>query len=406
VTIQLNSYPDRAALVILHPNYQRQLPLLSQIVKRMGVASVWIPLRHQQPNIEDFWAVLQQGFAAQYGLNLPAPGRSAQSAARAVLESLRPLGRFALIVEYEDTEEASAVREWIATLCDQMPAGCQIIMMGRRFPHGLFDDPLIRDRSALYPVDETTMLNDYVNGKETQPLLEVFACGQGRALVDGREINQWEGALPRNLFFYLIERGMATRDEIFGTFWPNLSKRDATNVFHVTKRKISELLNFDLTRYYLGFYQLEPNLNLRCDSMSFKEYVQKSAVVDDHTAADMLRKAITLYKGVFLESLTGQWVEERREDMRLTYVDALSSLARLEEKQNSPEVALGLYNRASMYQPHREDIARNIMRLFAHLGYPERALEVYARLERELKLRVNLAPDPRTVELARSIRQP
>ena len=40
---------------------------------------------------------------------------------------------------------------------------------------------------------------------------------------------------------------MVTRDEIFETFWPGLPTKEATNVFHVTKRKISERLGYELT---------------------------------------------------------------------------------------------------------------------------------------------------------------
>ena len=46
---------------------------------------------------------------------------------------------------------------------------------------------------------------------------------------------------------------MATRDDIFNTFWPSLSIKEATNVFHVTKRKVNEILGFE-TRYRVDNY--------------------------------------------------------------------------------------------------------------------------------------------------------
>ena len=41
----------------------------------------------------------------------------------------------------------------------------------------------------------------------------------------------------------------ATRADIFKEFWPGLPIKSATNVFHVTKRKIGERLGCDLTSY-------------------------------------------------------------------------------------------------------------------------------------------------------------
>ena len=54
--------------------------------------------------------------------------------------------------------------------------------------------------------------------------------------------------------------------------------------------------------------------------------------------------------------------------------------------------------------PHREDTARAIMTLYAQIGEPRKALEVYARLVDELKYNLSVSPDPHTVELADKIR--
>ena len=81
-----------------------------------------------------------------------------------------------------------------------------------------------------------------------KPQLEVYAFGRGHALVNGLPITNWDGALPRNLFFFFMDHPLVTRDEIFETFWPDLSVKEATNVFHVTKRKITERISMKISR--------------------------------------------------------------------------------------------------------------------------------------------------------------
>lgn len=107
-----------------------------------------------------------------------------------------------------------------------------------------------------------------------------------QVLVDGVAVNNWDGVIPREVFFIFIlfaavfnpervGRGL-TRDEIFTHIWPGLSVKDATNVFHVTKRKIAEVLSnaagreVMLTVYPVGHkeYYLHPSIELECDVLS------------------------------------------------------------------------------------------------------------------------------------------
>jgi DNA-binding SARP family transcriptional activator len=197
---------------------------------------------------------------------------------------------------------------------------------------------------------------------------------------------------------------MTTRDEIFGTFWPELSVRDATNVFHVTKRKISELLGFDLTVYGSGFYRVSPDVELAYDVVKFGEYAQNSAVEEDEAAIAMLERGIYLYRGQFLNDVDAKWVQNRREDLSDTHVEALFNLARLYEQRGDRDRALGLYSRALAVQPYREDIARAAMQIHKDMGHTERALEMYLNLVTNLKRVLNIDPDPQTTALAQQLR--
>jgi DNA-binding SARP family transcriptional activator len=400
------TFPDRAALVILHPNYANQHLLWSAFLDQKNCTPVYVALSTPHTDLRAFWELLATTLREQVNLALPPldSNASPQAAAKAFQKTLRPLGRYQLLIEAFDLADQEPVGLWINALLQELPEGCQIVLGGRRLPITLLNEAAPRDKMALYPLDGERMLLDYVAQPTGRTMLEVYGHGPGRVLVNGRLIDEWDGVLPRSLFFYFIDRGMVTRDEIFHTFWPTLPVREATNVFHVTKRKISEILGFDLTVYWSGFYRISSDIDLHYDVIKFVESVQNSAVADSETATALLQRAIYLYHGVFLSSLTSSWVEARREELQSTYVEALSSLARLREHNQQNGEALGLYLRAAATQPQREDLARSIMSLYHRLKQPRKALETFDRLTNELSTHLGVTPDRRTIELAEQIR--
>jgi two-component SAPR family response regulator len=197
---------------------------------------------------------------------------------------------------------------------------------------------------------------------------------------------------------------MTTRKQIFETFWPNLTVREATNVFHVTKRKISEVLGFDLTRYWSGFYHISPDIQLNYDVAVLSQLITDSAVASNEHSVHLLSRAVSLYKSHFLTSVDLPWTQKRREEVFLTYGEALTSLARLMEGRGLKDESLGMYVRASFTNPQREDIARKIMGLYAEKGMVDDAEAVYRRLEDELDRKLGVPPSRETQELIGRIR--
>lgn len=400
-------YPVDASLVILHPSFTNQHMLVPGLLKRKARRAFFVSLSDPVDSLVSVWRMLTLALSEQADVALPPlEGRSTpRSSAQNLARLLRESGPFTLFIDCFDlAADCEPVTAWLASLVKELPRGSQVVLGGRRLPVALLADPAVRAVTALYPVDPDRMLLDYVNQPTERTLLEVYGHGPGRALINGRPIEEWDGMLPRALFFYFIDRGMATRDEIFRTFWPSLPVREATNVFHVTKRKISEILGFDLTIYWSGFYRIAPTIDLHYDVVKFVEQVQYGAVADKDTAQLYLERAIYLYRGTFLSALDGPWLEPRRDDLQSIYVDALSGLARLHEAKREDPQALGLFMRAASIHSHREDLARAIMSIYQRMGSPERALHTYERLVGELRSALNVAPDPRTTELATAIR--
>jgi DNA-binding SARP family transcriptional activator len=398
-----NAYPLDTTYVILHPNFPNQHVLLSRFLARATHTPLLVSAKVADTNWQQFWDTLTRAFAEQTDQRLPNLPKSPQAAGPVLGKALAALGRYMFIIDSFDLLDQEAASDLIAAI--PVPQGSQIVLSGRRLPVKLLAKLPSATDVQLFPVDPDRMLLNYADyAPDQKKLLEVYGSGPGHVLVNGRMIENWDGVLPRALFFYFIDRGMTTRDEIFSAFWPALPVREATNVFHVTKRKISEILGFDLTVYWSGFYRIAPDIDLHYDVVRFAEHVQNADVAEDNTAIALLERAIYLYHGAFLTSIASPWVASRREDLGMTYVDALGSLARLRERSGRHQEALGLYLQAGAMQPYREDFVRNAMTLYQKLGHPSRALEIYDRLVAELDARLKVSPDRRTNELADQIR--
>ncbi len=378
-----NLRPD-ARLIVLHPNYVSQRRILAHFLN-LGT-TVYVRFNGK--------ALDQTELEAQ----LTAEGLLHQGEAgwRGVEQ---------LILDECDCANPSEFANFLSALLQQFATG-RIIIATRQPPHAVLEDDQLRAQMQFLPVDEDLMLWDYARrgvkseAEENAVLLEVRALGNGRVLKDGKSVNNWDGLLPRSLFFYLVDKGMTTRNDIFATFWPNLSVREATNVFHVTKRKISEVLGTDLTEYWSGFYHISPKIELSYDVVRFSELFQDSAVASVAGAVDLLRQSVAIYRDDFLTSLDMDWANNRRRELRQTYGEALIGLGKALEEQGKIPEALGLYLRATPTNPNREDVALYIMKLYQSLDMPVDALLVYERLEAELSENVGIAPNRQLQELA------
>jgi two-component SAPR family response regulator len=258
-----------------------------------------------------------------------------------------------------------------------------------------------RKNNLIYSLDEAD-----------KPQLEIYAFGRGHAIANGLAIESWDGALPRNLFFYFIDKDLITRDEIFQIFWPNLSVREATNVFHVTKRKIGERINahilggsdYELTNFDGGFYRPDEQIVRHYDVTEFIEVVDDASMTfDDEKQAKLYRRAIELYRAPFLESINMPWVYERRERLQRLFIEALIGLARYHKSIDHPEEALGYFTRVIKEVPQREDSHREVMKLYQQLNRHEDAIGQYQMLRELLQDTLGVEPGRETQELFQQI---
>lgn len=305
------------------------------------------------------------------------------------------------------------LNKFVSTLVDNLPKHVQLVFSSRLFTQQPWIDMLANGVATVLGTEYRKDDVMFTIEEEVKPQLEIYALGRGHAVVNGQEVSNWDGALPRNLFFYFVDNPMVTRDMIFETFWSDLSTKEATNVFHVTKRKISERMslkipgdeNYELTNYISGFYMPGDKISRHYDAGDFQFAVERGMVsLDERVAERYFRQAIDLYKAPFLEMMDLPWVIERREQLQMLYAHALIGLAKIHEKRDEKEEALGLFIRSLKEAPQREDIHRKVMELYIELGMVEDARNQFDLVRYFLKKKLKMKPSKRTVELYESIK--
>lgn len=382
---QLSTVPGETRLVIVHPNFIPQHALLTHLLA--GPAAAYVRF--------------------DGGTKLAPPALQAQLT-QCLAEQVTPdeaAGLQTLVLDELDRASDEALQAFLPEVLAQFPSA-RVYALMRVSPQLILQDESLRQQISYVPVDESLMLWDYAEqASKKNNLLEVYALGNGRVILNGKEINAWDGVLPRSLFFYLVDKGMTTRDDIFKTFWSRLTVREATNVFHVTKRKISEVLGIDLTHYWSSFYRLSEDITLSYDVVLLTEGLRNSVLQPPAEQAETLRRAISLYKNNFLSDLDMDWVHNRRDSLWQDYGDALIQLAKLAEEADNKAEALGLYLAAIATNPQREDVVYHSMLLCRDLGYYEEALVIYNALAEELNRELNVEPAKHIQELAILLRQ-
>lgn len=310
--------------------------------------------------------------------------------------------------ELDRISQDEAFCQFMNAVVANLPDKAQLVINSRLLTYDPWISWVNRDEVVVLGTEHRSSNLLFAKASSLKPQLEIYAFGRGHAVSNGCEISSWDGALPRNLFFYFIDNPLVTRDQIFEIFWPKLSVRDATNVFHVTKRKITERIsayvadnkNYELTKYSTGFYVPSDKIVRHYDVADFEQAMEGALLSSERHQRELLYlRAIEIYKAPFLHPLRLPWVEARRNQLKSLFAEALIGMARLKTDQRLWEEALGYYARALKEAPQREDIHRGAMRMYINLGRNADARQQYTLLERLLKRTLGVKPSSETQTL-------
>jgi len=110
----------------------------------------------------------------------------------------------------------------------------------------------------------------------------------------------------------------------------------------------------------------------------------------------LYEKAVTVYRGEFMQGSYEDWVEEQRAYYREQYLRMLESLAAVAEKKQEFVAAMDLAQKILRDDPFREDIHCLVMRAHAALGNRVAVKEQYETLRGLLQKELGVEPAMQT----------
>jgi DNA-binding SARP family transcriptional activator len=236
--------------------------------------------------------------------------------------------------------------------------------------------------------------------------LHVRALGPLRIAGEAESGAGWTLGKPRELLlFLLLHPAGATREQVGAALWPEASKAQVSNNFHVTLHRLRRALGG--TERVIAAqerYRLDPALAVDFDAPAF-EAAGRGALAQPEGAARLaaLEAAIARYTGDFLDGEPfGDWTLPHRDRLRRLWQGLLIARAEAEEMAGLPG-AVESWERVLAADPYGEDAWRRLMALHARTGGRSRVLALYRRLEALLDAEFGAPPEPATTALLRTL---
>lgn len=392
-------YTSDSKLVLLHPDSHYRSVLVAQLINTPGLNVFYYALGPDDINVHSFLNGLMHDVANQQ----PTFGRHINMLAPADLQKFDVLlNTFAkdlaelssepfyfVLDEYDRSDTADDIQMFIERLVDRLPERCTVVINSRTLPRLPWVSMIAKNKASILKDDQLVRRDFYGTDNQGTQLLEVYALGPGFVLLNDKPIDTWEGHLPRLLFFFALDRPVITRSEICEAFWPELDTDQAVNVFHVTKRRLHKALDMDVLVHDEGYYRVNPDLNVQYDTVEFVIRLMEGRDKNNPNRVQSWQRAIEMYRGPFLQGHSDPWILARRQDFRAGYLEALMAMANVRLSEERPEHALGLLQRALTEDVRREDLHREIMRLYTRLGRRSEAAAHYQRFMEEMRKQGN-----------------
>jgi len=166
-----------------------------------------------------------------------------------------------------------------------------------------------------------------------QPLLRVYAFGEGRVLKGDKLVTsaEWGMAKSKELFYYLLCYKQRRKDQISNDLWPELTTAKLRSSFHVALYRLRRALSRqDCVLYEDDQYCFNQHTNYWFDVEEFEKAIQNAQAAwpsDRAKAAECYQAAVALYQGDFMEDFASshEWCLFKREDLLQQYLAAVKA---------------------------------------------------------------------------------
>jgi DNA-binding SARP family transcriptional activator len=247
----------------------------------------------------------------------------------------------------------------------------------------------------------------------TSTMLEIYLLGPFRVAVDGKvvEEHRWSRRKPTLLvkLLALQPHHQLHREQVMELLWPELELEAASNnlhkAIHMARRALEpELQSAAGSHFILTKGQqiaLRAPSKLWVDVEAFEQAA--SEAVRGESVANY-ESALDLYRGDLLsEDLYEDWATSRREQLRAQHENLLMKLALFHQSRHEYERGIERYKELLACDSTKEEVHRQLMRLYVLTGDKQQALKQYQQCSETLRRELDAEPERATDDLRRQI---
>jgi two-component SAPR family response regulator len=202
------------------------------------------------------------------------------------------------------------------------------------------------------------------------PRLNIRALGPIQVILNGKKVAlaDWQTRETRDLFFFFLQEGAATKEQVGSTFWPDISPARLKMRFKTSIYRLRQAIGQDTILFEGEFYRFNRDLDYEYDVETFRELLRQASSTSEGNAIELLSKAVMLVKGSYLADIDAVWVDQVRTQLEVEYRDSLIRLAECYLKVGQATRALEVCRTALKTDPLMEEAYRLSMRAYAALG--------------------------------------
>ncbi len=233
-----------------------------------------------------------------------------------------------------------------------------------------------------------------------RPQLRMRALGASQVIAGGADITKLKPR-SREVLFYLLDRGRSTTDHLAEAFWPELPAGRKKASLHTAISEIRGELGKEMVSLDGSTYSLQPESPIEYDVHRFE---RAASAVDGLPPGDprlmfALTEAKNSYAGSFLPGYDSEWVENRRHELELRFLDVLTSYAYEAIVNDQPLQAISALREALRIDPYRDDTNYNYLEALGRLGRRAELVSHYQSYVQLLSNDLGLDPPDPTREL-------
>lgn len=210
----------------------------------------------------------------------------------------------------------------------------------------------------------------------------------------------------KDFFSYLLlNRDMThTRERLAGLFWGDMDEHKARHCLNTTLWRLNSYLTQPATRAHPWLHVDAQRLGVDVGGdvwLDVAEFEQRCAWAAQVPAASpqqaaLYRQAVELYRADLLVDCDEEWCLVERRRLQRLYTRALGQLVAYHTGRDEHEAAIDCAQHFLAYDPLREAVHRDLIRLYLAAGQPAAALRQYHACEELLRREMGAEPMPET----------